>query len=131
MLSWFAWFGGRRVGARRAQEACCFVDQHGAGLFLVVTSVLALNVLDAFFTIYFLSYGGTEMNPIVAQVLCFGTWPFILAKSLGIGLCILVLTVAKNFRAARIGLGLVLSGYFALLCWHLLLMTWLHASDLT
>lgn len=128
MLSRYALFGGRRRAARRAGETVWFVDRHGPALFLVVTAILALNVLDAFFTIYFLTYGGTELNPIVAYVLQLGSWPFILGKSLGIGVCILVLSIAKNFRAARIGLGVVLIGYLALLCWHLTLLAHMPAE---
>jgi hypothetical protein len=51
MLSWFTLFGGRRRHSRRGDESSVFVDQHGQGLFLVVTSVVALNVIDAFFTV--------------------------------------------------------------------------------
>lgn len=123
MFSRFTLIGGHRAGKRRSSDAATFVDVYSSGLFAVVTLVLALNVLDAFFTILFLSYGGTEMNPVVDLVLQLGPWPFVLVKSLGIGLCIGFLTIAKNFLAARVGLGLVLVGYTALLGWHLWLLT--------
>lgn len=129
MLSRYTWFGGRRVAGRRDSDAATFVDQHGSGLFAVVTLVLALNVLDAFFTVLFLTHGGTEMNPVVDQLLKFGTWPFVVVKSLGIGVCIAFLTVAKNFTAARFGLGFVLVGYTALLGWHCYLLTLLHRHE--
>ena len=52
-------------------------------------------------------------------------WPFVLLKTLGIGLLCGYLTVAKNFRCARIGLWLVAVGYAVLLGWHFYLLSWL------
>ena len=123
MLSRWALFGGRRRGARRAGErANEFVDVHGTGMFLVVTAILMLNYLDAWFTMYFLSHGGTELNPLVDAVIGMGVMPFIFLKSLGIGFCVLVLTMTKNFAVARFGMGVILVGYTALLGWHLYLL---------
>jgi hypothetical protein len=124
-LSRYTFFGGRRrSGGRRAHENDgSFVDVHGAGLFLVVLAVIALNFLDAWFTMYFLSLGGEELNPVMDAVIREGTLPFILAKSVGIGICVAVLTIAKNFRFARLGLAVVLVGYALLFGWHM----WLYA----
>ena len=122
MLSRFMLGHGRRRIGRRLDDLCAFVDQHGSGLFLVATAILALNILDAFFTVLFLSYGGQELNPVVEWILGFGTFPFIGAKSVGIGVCIGFLTLTKNFRAARVGLAITLVGYSALLGWHLYLL---------
>ena len=124
MLSRYTFWGGRRrsSGRRSGEPRSCFVDEHGSVLFLVVVAIIALNFLDAWFTIYFLSHGGSELNPLVNWLLQGGTWPFILGKSLGIGICVGVLTITKNFRVARIGLGIVLGGYSLLLCWHLTLL---------
>lgn len=124
-LSRYTFFGGRRrSGGRRAMENDgAFVDVHGAGLFLVVLAVIALNFLDAWFTMFFLSLGGEELNPVMDAVIREGTLPFVLAKSVGIGICVAVLTIAKNFRFARIGLAVVLVGYALLFGWHM----WLYA----
>lgn len=124
-LSRYTFFGGRRsqAGRRSEDEREVFVDVHGSWLFLVVVAIVALNFLDAFFTIYFLSHGGQELNPLVDAVLRVGIWPFVALKSVGIGICVAVLTVAKNFKTAKFGLGVVLGGYTVLLGWHL----WLFA----
>lgn len=126
LLSRYTFFGGRRqlAGRRAFDDREAFVDVHGSRLFLVVVAIVALNFLDAFFTIFFLSHGGTELNPLVDAVLRVGTWPFIALKSLGIGVCVAVLTVAKNFRFAKLGLAVILGGYSVLLGWHL----WLFAQ---
>lgn len=123
MLSRFAWAGGRRrAGRRRDERADIYVDQHGPALLAVVAALTALNFLDAYFTVLFLSYGGEELNPVVEALLAFGPWPFLLAKSLGVGLCAGFLTVTKNFVAARIGLGVLTVGYLVLLGWHFYLL---------
>lgn len=120
-------FGGRRIVARRVTERRGYIaDLHGPGLFVVVLSVAALNILDAFFTLLFLAHGGREMNPLIDAVLQLGVWPFFLVKSLGIGVCIGFLTITKNFWLSRVGLGLVLAGYSLLLGWHFYLLRYLH-----
>ena len=112
--------GGRRRVARRLGERVGYIaDQHGVFLFVAVAAIIVLNILDAFYTMLFLSHGGIEMNPFVDWVLqTGGVWLFLLVKSVGIGLCVGFLTVTKNFTASRVGLVLVLAGYLALLCWH-------------
>ena len=121
------WFGGRRRSNAHPMEVeGSFVDQHGPGLFLAVLVVLLLNVLDALFTVYFLSYGGRELNPIMDWVLKFGVMPFLMVKTVGIGVGVVLLALAKNFRAARFGLGFVMVGYTLLFGWHILLYSWLH-----
>ena len=123
MFSRYTLFGGRRKQCRRTHERPnSFVDQHGPVLFAVITSIVALNFLDAFFTALFLSHGGQEMNPIIDWLLGFGLWPFLIGKSLGIGVCVAFLTMTKNFVVSRGGLAIVLIGYSALLGWHLHLL---------
>lgn len=119
MISRYAFFGGnRRAARRRAERDGAFVDTHGTGLFLVVTGVATLNILDAFFTVLFLSYGAKEINPVVQMALDVGIWWFVILKSVGIGVCLLFLTMTKNFLVSRIGLGIVCVGYTVLLGWH-------------
>lgn len=128
MLSRYALWGGRRRHVRRdAEREGSFVDVHGPRLFGMVVAILALNLLDAWFTLVFLSHGGKELNPMVQAVLDLGShpWPFLLLKTVGIGVLCGYLTLAKNFRSARIGLWLVFLGYAALLGWHFYLWSWL------
>ena len=123
LLCRYTILGGRRRGGRRGGEILgVFVDQHGLGLFSVGLMIIALNILDAWFTILLLTYGGEEMNPVVRGVLSLGLAPFIAVKSLGIGVCLAFLTITKNFPISRIGMSIVLVGYLALLVWHLYLV---------
>ena len=128
MLSRYVLHGGRRRSVRRAEEReGAFVDVHGPKLLLMVVGILGLNLLDAWFTLLFLSHGGRELNPVVQAVLDFDShpWPFLIFKTVGIGCACGFLTLTKNFRPARIGLWVVLVGYTVLLGWHLYLLSWL------
>jgi hypothetical protein len=122
MLCRYTLLGGRRAsGRRRGEVANVYVDQHGPALLAVVLGVAGLNVLDAFYTMFFLAHGGQELNPIVDALICTGAWAFLLAKFTGVSICAAFLVLTKNFRASRIGLAIVGVGYAALLGWHLYL----------
>lgn len=128
ILSHYTFAGGRRRTIRRADEReGAFVDLHGPRILFLSLSILALNVLDAWFTLLFLSHGGKEMNPFVQRILDLGShpWPFLLFKTLGIGCCCTFLVLTKHFRPARIGMWTVFLGYTVLLGWHLYLLSWL------
>lgn len=120
-------FGGRRRLARRRDDRLGYVaDQHGTWLFVAALTIAALNILDAFYTVLFLGYGGIELNPVVEWLLDHGgPWSFIAVKSLGIGVCVAFLTLTKNFVVSRLGLAVVLLGYGGLLAWHLHLTQYL------
>jgi hypothetical protein len=125
MLSRYVFFGGRRRHVRRdGEREGAFVDVRGAGVLVLVLGIVALNLLDAWFTLLFLSHGGTELNPVVQLVLDMGghPWPFLLLKTVGIGVACAFLALTQNFRPARIGLWVVFLGYAALLVWHLHLL---------
>jgi hypothetical protein len=128
MFSRFVLRGGQRRHVRRSEEReGAFVDVHGAGVLFVVLAIVALNLLDAYFTLLFLSHGGTELNPAVQWVLdsTWHPWPFLLLKTLGIGVACAFLMMAKHFRPARFGMAFVLVGYTVLLGWHLFLLQYL------
>ena len=57
MWSRYMLWGGRRGHVRRADERSgAFVDRHGSRLFAMVLLILVLNLLDAWFTLLFLSH---------------------------------------------------------------------------
>ena len=119
MFSRYALRGGRRAAPRRMAEIeGAYVDIYGSGLFLTVTVIAMLNFLDAFFTVLYLSFGGRELNPVVQQSLDMGMPWFIAMKSVGIGLCLVFLTMTKNTQFSRFGLAVIFTGYLALICWH-------------
>ncbi len=122
MLSRYTFVGGRREGGRRAGEReNIFVDRFGQGLFIACALVLLLNLFDAFFTLFYLSYGGRELNPVAQFLLDLDPQVFLMAKTVGIGLCMAYLVIVSRFKGAKLGLSIVLGLYAALLGWHLYL----------
>lgn len=118
MFSRYTFFGGRRRAARRLVDPEGFVDQYGQKLFLVAVLIVALNTLDAYFTMLYLGLGGQELNPFAQLLIDLGPVAFIGAKTVGIGLCVAFLVCVKNFKGAKLGIGIVLGIYLLLLCWH-------------
>jgi hypothetical protein len=124
MFSRYTFFGGRRRASRRNADVEGFVDHYGQGLFLVATLIVALNALDAYFTMLYLGLGGEELNPFAQLLIDMGPAAFITAKTVGIGLCTAFLILVKNFKGAKIGIGIVFGIYTLLLGWHFYL--WAH-----
>ncbi len=119
MLGRYTFFGGRRERGRRSMERQnIFVDRFGQGVFFFVTLILLLNMLDAYFTMFFLGVGGQEVNPVAFALLRIGPWAFLVAKTVGIGLCAAYLVLVKKFRGVSLGIGIVLAIYVVLICWH-------------
>ena len=64
MFSRYILMGGRRRHVRRTEERDgAFVDVHGPVGLIIVLAIVVLNLLDAYFTLLFLSHGGVELNP--------------------------------------------------------------------
>src|SRR5262245_15193009 len=121
-ISRFALWGGRRRAPRRGGEReGSFVDLYGWRLFLLVVWIALMNIGDSFFTLVHLQAGGVELNPVAKMLLTTGRWNFVFAKSILIGLALIVLAVHKNFHLARIGLWTAAGTYTCLVVYHLLL----------
>ncbi len=119
MISRYALFGGRRRAPRRLAEAeGAYVDRHGVGVGVLVLAVLALNVFDGFFTLYYMSFGGQEANPVVDALIEWGQRPFLFIKCVGTGLALAFLVLHKNYRLGRVGLVCALLLYSGILAYH-------------
>jgi hypothetical protein len=111
----------RRREARRQAEAQVYVDVFKARDGLLLIAIFLLNLLDAGFTLVYLSKGGTEANPAMAQLLSIGSYAFLAQKCAVVAVWLLFLTVHKNFRVARYGLWSLLALYAGVLAYHFLL----------
>jgi hypothetical protein len=111
----------RRRQARRHAEEPVYVDVFRARDGLLLIAIFVLNLLDAGFTLVYLSRGGTEANPAMAHLLSLGNHAFLAQKCLIVALWLLFLTVHKNFRVARYGLWSLLALYAGVLAYHFLL----------
>jgi hypothetical protein len=86
---------GRRKVLRRKedQEKGGYVDRYGARLLFFLILIVGLNILDSFFTVVILDYGGYEINPIVRSAIevygdDFWVWKFMIVSVNLILLCI-------------------------------------------
>ena len=120
-LSRYSFLGGRRQagGRRPGENQEVFVDRYPLWTWVLLTTFLVLNLLDAHFTLIYLQRGGEEANPIAVKLLYAGMGTFIGVKAIGVGLGSLVFCILNNFRNARIGVVLALGFYQALLLYHM------------
>lgn len=122
-ISRYSFFGGRRKSIRREEERVgAFVDLYDVRALWILLWVAAMNAADSFFTIYHLQVGGIELNPVAAAMLDTGRIGFVLVKGVLISLALLVLCIHQNFFLARIGLGVAVCVYTALVGYHIWLL---------
>ncbi len=61
---------GRRKKARRSEEdKDYYVDRYESRYFLIISLILVLCVLDAYFTLRYLAYGGKELNLLMLKLI--------------------------------------------------------------
>lgn len=91
-------FNGRRKKSRRAEDGeNYYVDRYGKRSIFFVFLVLALCLLDGFFTLYFIEHGAREVNPFMQLALNYGKIFFLIIKYVLNGFAIVVLLMHKNF----------------------------------
>lgn len=119
MLSRFLFRGRRRAGRREGETDQVYVDHPGAKTIWAIGIVAVLSLCDAAFTLYELSLGGTEANPVMRAALTLGNTPFVLIKTFVTVAGALFLGLHKNWSLGRGCLWVALLGYLALTAWHL------------
>ena len=67
--------------------------------------------------------GGREANPLMNWLLSFGDSAFLVQKCVVVGIWLIILTVHKNFRIARIGLWSLFALYTGVLIYHFVLQS--------
>jgi Domain of unknown function (DUF5658) len=117
--------GGRRTSTRRDSDKknFIFVDRYNCWLLVVIVLLIMLSLADAFFTLYLMEHGATEINPIMAYFLNLGPLPFIFAKYFLTCAGILCLLVLHNFYFKPLGLH-VKSIFPAFIVIFLVIMGW-------
>lgn len=115
---------GRRRSFRRLQDMHrpSYIDlPHGVHLYALLLMIVLIAV-DTFSTLYILSQGGTEANPLMQWFLEQGPGWFILAKLGTAFVGFVLLGVHQYVRPARGVVGLLILAYFALAIYHLFLL---------
>jgi hypothetical protein len=111
----------RRARSRRSAEEQVYVDVFRPRDLLLLLGIFLLNLLDAGFTLVYLSRGGSEANPAMAHLLELGRGAFLGQKCAVVALWLIFLIVHKNFRVARYGLWSLLALYAGVLAYHFVL----------
>lgn len=89
---------GKRKKSRRAEDRKnYYVDRYGKRSIFFAFLVLALCLLDGFFTLHFLNHGAKEVNPFMQLALNYGRFFFLAVKYILNGLAVVVLLMHKNF----------------------------------
>ena len=83
--------------------------------------ILLSSQFDALATLYALSLGATEANPLMAQALAWGPGWFLLIKTYLVVLGVFLLYRNRHHRLARWGLAFLATLYTALAVYHVTL----------
>lgn len=107
---------GRRRLPRRQEDRCrfCLFDYYSPKLFYAVILILMLTVADAILTLWLISEGARELNPVMAYFLGFGPTVFMTVKYMitSVSVVIVVLLNYVLVKRVRLRIGDLLH-YFA------------------
>jgi hypothetical protein len=97
-------FNGRRERSRRNEDQgkAIIFDRYNQKLFLAITTILVLSILDAVLTLVVIQRGATELNPVMAYFLELGILSFIVAKYLLTSIGVFILLIFKNVFLSKI-----------------------------
>ena len=93
-LSRYTFFGRRKMIRRKSdRQKGGYIDRYSATLFFFLITIIALNVLDALFTMMILDLKGLEANPVVHSVISlygtkFWVWKFSIVSVSLVLLCL-------------------------------------------
>jgi hypothetical protein len=90
---------GRRKGCRRQGEnSNYYVDRYEPRYFVLISLILGLCVLDAFFTLKIIDFGGRELNRFMLAFMYENPVSALIFKYLVTAVSIIFILVHKNFQ---------------------------------
>lgn len=123
-------FKGRRQNLRRAADKHRFVlyDRYSPRIFAAIMAILFLSVMDAFFTLFLINNGSTELNPIMAYALKGGPFTFFAVKYGLTSMAVVIFLLFKNTYIRKLGLyttslfSWVIALFSAVVAWEIFLI---------
>ncbi len=117
-------FSGRRQSIRRKadRKTNLYVDRYDSHLLIPLILIIALSVLDAYFTIFHVQEGAREINPLMNLLIGYGDIHFVIMKYVVTALGVAMLCILKNLIIARIGLLFILFLYLVVFAHHIFLI---------
>ena len=120
----------RRRSLRRQADRRGFylLDYYSPKIFYAVTLILLLSVADALLTLFLISAGAKELNPVMAYFLDIGPNVFMMAKYLITSTSVVIVVLLNYFLIQRIRLQLgallnyFVGCFFAVVVWEIVLI---------
>ncbi|NIR49364.1 hypothetical protein GWO43_12830 [candidate division KSB1 bacterium] len=90
---------GSRTHYRREEDRAKYpyVDRYSFRSIVTIVLVIILSITDAVSTLNLVSRGAQEINPVMDFFLSFGPFPFIVAKHILTGTCLIWFLIQKNY----------------------------------
>jgi hypothetical protein len=127
MVSRYTLFGRRRRNRRDTDPGSHYYVDWIEGPYLrALVWVCIFIVLDSLSTLYIISRGGSEANPLMRWILERGTFVFLASKLATAIVGFFLLAVHRFFPIARALVILLLSAYGILVLYHMLLLSRIH-----
>ena len=96
-LSRYSIWGHRRRARREAEDKNYYVDRYEPRYFFLISLILALCVLDAYFTLKIIDFGGKELNRLMLVFIYKKPISALVFKYLVTAVSIIFILVHKNF----------------------------------
>ncbi len=97
-MSRYIFKGRRRKARRREEDRNYYVDRYELRYLLLITAILILCFLDAYFTLTLLRFGGFELNPFMLLLMNKDIALALISKYLITVFCLIFFLLHKNFR---------------------------------
>ena len=90
---------GRRSGVRREEDRqqSYRIDRHSLDTLTAVLLLVVLSILDAMLTLFLVSHGAAEVNPVMAYFLNHGPLAFFSAKYVFTGVFVFVILMHTHY----------------------------------
>jgi hypothetical protein len=122
--SFYTFFGRRRWLRRKSdQEKGRYLDRYSPALFFFIVLILALNILDSFFTMMIMDLGGVELNPIISVIMKFHGYKFWIWKFVIVSICLVLLCFHRGFKLVRKIVILISSMYLLIVLYQILIVS--------
>jgi hypothetical protein len=123
--------GGRRESGRRYtdRQRPMLADRYQQSLFGVIVLILFLSVIDAILTLFLISHGAIELNPVMAFYLDLGPYTFLWVKYALTCVGLMVLLVFHNRFLNSMGIKagaffyVALAAFVSVVSWELYLIS--------
>ena len=123
--------GGRRERGRREEDKIktILVDRYSPFFLAAITGILFLSVIDALLTLFLISQGAFEINPVMAYYLEVGPYSFLAVKYALTCVAVISFLLLRNIYIRPLGIYtgslfyIVLPVFASVVMWELYLVT--------